>query len=299
VEAPGIPVIMCSAYTERGAQSTLDALAAGAKDYVMKPSSQSDFASALDTLMQQLLPKIAARTGARTGRVGQQREGSRWITSQGQERIKLVVVGVSTGGPSALEFVLPQLPKDFAVPVLVVQHMPKLFTGALAARLDRLCALHVREAYDGAEVRPGTIWLAPGDAHLEVVMCAGSLTTRLHHERPLNSCKPSVDYLFQSAARAVGAGALGLVMTGMGADGLDGARAVKREGGTIFVQDQASSAVWGMPGRVTEAGLADQILPLDLIASGLQERVRGGTCDLGQRSVLSTPLRQEVLHGLL
>ncbi len=150
--------------------------------------------------------------------------------------IEVVVIGLSTGGPSALEHLLPRLPGDFPVPVLIVQHMPKLFTGALAERLDRCCALRVQEAYDDAVVRPGTVWLAPGDAHMEVasrrvmtsdaVLEGGGMRVRLHQREPLNHCKPAVDYLFLSAARVCGAGTLALVMTGMGADGLKGSRAV-------------------------------------------------------------------------
>src|ERR1017187_8836130 len=145
--------------------------------------------------------------------------------------------------------------------------MPKLFTGELAERLDRCCALRVREAYDGAEVKPGTIWLAPGDAHMEGgpagngSAAGGKGSVRravvlLHQQPSLNHCKPSVDYLFSSAARLYGAGTLALVMTGMGSDGLTGARRVHEAGGVVLTQDAATSAVWGMPGRVFQAGIS-------------------------------------------
>jgi len=164
--APTLPVIMCSAHTERGARSTLDALSHGAKDYVMKPGQQKDFAAALDSLMEQLLPKIAAlagwslvRTEPRELTLAEKRDAAlerveaeptaARVQSTGGRLVELVVVGVSTGGPSALEIMLPMLPKDFAVPVLIVQHMPKLFTGALADRLDRICRMPVQEARDG------------------------------------------------------------------------------------------------------------------------------------------------------
>ena len=296
--APEIPVIMCSAYTERGARSTLDALALGAKDYVMKPGSQSDFAAALDLLMQQVLPKIAALT-AGTANASVPLQVSTFRAAAGA-RVELVTVGVSTGGPSALEQMLPRLPADFAVPVMIVQHMPKLFTGALAERLDRLCAVKVREAFDGAVLEPGTVWLAPGDEHMEVArMAGGAGGVRLHRRAPLNSCMPSVDYLFSSAAKAYGAGTLALVLTGMGSDGLDGAMEIKRAGGSVYAQDQASSAVWGMPGRIVEAGLAVAQVPLSGIASVLLDRVQAGR-DVAVRNKSSkVEHRLEVNYGLL
>ena len=305
-EAQTLPVIMCSAYTETGARSTLDALAQGAKDYVTKPGQQRDFAAALDLLMQQLLPKIAAL--ALIGEVGSsdratQSDFVRAQSAPGGEAaaeelqisethpVEVVVIGVSTGGPSALEVVLPLLPPDFAVPVLIVQHMPKLFTAALADRLDRICGLRVRQATDGAAIKPGTIWLAPGDAHMEIgprpgrgSAASGSLI-RLHQDVPLNSCKPSVDYLFRSAARHCGAATLALVMTGMGSDGLEGAALIRQAGGEVLAQDQASSAVWGMPGRVAQAGIASAILPLTALASALRKRV-----NVGRGTILSSLL---------
>ncbi len=295
MENPGLPVIMCSSHTERGARSTLEALARGAADYVMKPSEQRNLAAALQSLAQQLLPKIAALAkGADGGAKVRQRRLCRVRVAVERRRsgraapIEVVVIGLSTGGPSALEQMLPRLPRDFPVPVLIVQHMPKLFTGALAERLDKCCALRVKEAYDSATIVPGTIWLAPGDSHMEVAVRRlgfgpddGSATGRaarvkLHQQEPLNHCRPSVDYLFHSAARLYGAGALALMMTGMGADGLDGARAVHEAGGVVLAQDEATSAVWGMPGRVAEAGIASAMLPLESIAGELKQRVNAG-----------------------
>ena len=338
LEEPGLPVIMCSAYTERGARATLDALAMGAADYVMKPSEQSDFTSALETLANQLLPKIAALAGAGfqalsevRGQTTQQVMAESKLspslsaagsTAVGGAPVEIVVIGVSTGGPSALEVMLPKLAEDFPVPVMIVQHMPKLFTGELAGRLDRICALRVREAYEGAEVLPGTIWLAPGDAHMEVVEAAIGhappggrahiARVHLHQQRSLNHCKPSVDYLFCSAAKLYGAGTLALVMTGMGSDGLNGARCVHEAGGVVLTQNAATSAVWGMPGRVFEAGLAREPLPLTALAGELTRRVNAGRIVRVVRSTAATttmPLqrnenavsapRSEVFHGLL
>jgi two-component system chemotaxis response regulator CheB len=234
------------------------------------------------------------------------------------------VIGVSTGGPTALEAVLPKLAEDFPVPVMIVQHMPKLFTGELAERLNRKCALRVVEASDGEEVKPGTIYLAPGDAHMEVataVLGSGShrrALVKLHQQRALNNCKPSVDYLFISAANLYGAGALALVMTGMGSDGLNGARHVHEAGGVVLAQDEATSAVWGMPGRVFEAGICREPLPLSSLASELTRSVNARRAGYAAREISAmtassvttnaVPRRDEnavdapqyeVIHGLL
>jgi two-component system, chemotaxis family, protein-glutamate methylesterase/glutaminase len=320
IEEPGLPVIMCSAYTEGGARTTLDALALGAADYVMKPSGQSDFATAMEALAGQLLPKIAALAAAGNGRrqaspgggaIWQQAPASsNGATHAGPAAaVEIVVIGVSTGGPSALETMLPQLPGNFPVPVMIVQHMPKLFTGALAQRLDRSCALRVREASDGADLRAGTIWLAPGDAHMEVADRGGGsvdasgrrrargAVVRLHQQRALNHCIPSVDYLFNSAAKMYGAGTLALVMTGMGSDGLTGARRVHEAGGTVLTQDAATSSVWGMPGRVFEAGISRTPLPLPALAGELTKRVyagRSGRLSAVSPALTKTASRREV-----
>jgi two-component system, chemotaxis family, protein-glutamate methylesterase/glutaminase len=313
-ESLDLPVILFSSPTEHGARSTLEALACGASDCVMKPREQRDTAAALTSLSQQLLPRVAAlarswqKSDKGLDKTVQESEQQRpWETSHAA--IEVVVVGLSTGGPSALEEILPQLPSDFPVPMLIVQHMPKMFTEALAQRLDRCCALRVEQAYDGAPLSCGTVWLAPGGSHMEVapikaINCDGDVSVSggrvlLHQQGMLNYCRPSVDYLFHSAARMYGAGTLALVMTGMGADGLSGARAVYACGGVVLAQDRTSSAVWGMPGRVTEAGIASSTLPLSLIAQELTRRVGG--CRKVPASVLTTQTqaRREGVHGLL
>jgi two-component system chemotaxis response regulator CheB len=318
-ENPGLPVIMCSSYTERGARSTLEALTRGASDYVMKPSEQRDLAAALQSLAQQLLPKIAVLAKGRR-RENQDRpaipvqDGGKSDAAEAGPVIEIVVIGLSTGGPSALEHMLPRLPKEFPVPVLIVQHMPKLFTGALAERLDKCCALRVMQAHDNAAMIPGTIWLAPGDSHMEVALrrigfgvdegdsIGRAARVRLHQREPLNHCRPSVDYLFHSAARLYGAGTLALMMTGMGADGLGGARAVHEAGGVVLAQDEATSAVWGMPGRVAEAGIASAVLPLAAIAGELKQRVnenRASRQASGEHAAAAATARREGMHGLL
>jgi len=308
-EGSRVPVIMCSSHTEHGARTTLEALALGATDYVMKPSGQRDLGSAMASLTEQLLPRIAALARCAASRVFSS-SGTRQVHKgkiQGGGLVEVVVIGLSTGGPSALERMLPELPKDLPAPILIVQHMPKLFTGALAERLDKICALRVEEAYEGAEVRPGTVWLAPGDSHMELTMRGGFglgernvPRIRLHRQAPLNHCRPSVDYLFHSAARWYGAATLALMMTGMGSDGLDGARAVYEQGGAVLAQDEATSAVWGMPGRVAEAGIASATLPLEMLAGEVKARVAvgraGGDLLLAQAKVIG--IRREVTNGL-
>ncbi len=323
IQAPKLPVIMCSAHTERVARSTLDALSLGAKDYVMKPGQQKDFAATLDTLMEQLLPKIAALAGLGSARLDSRyrsTEASRFAMSAAEPRmeaeptavrshgtggrlVEIVVIGVSTGGPSALEAMLPLLPKDFAVPVMVVQHMPRLFTGALAERLDRVCRMPVHQARDGARIGPGEVWLAPGDAHMEVVHGVGprragafNPVVKLHQGPPLNSCMPAVDYLFRSAAAMYGAGVLALVMTGMGSDGFEGARSVRAAGGLVLAQDEATSAVWGMPGRVAKGGVATSVVALPGLASALMLRVQEGR---GAKRMAATEAPREVMYGVL
>jgi two-component system chemotaxis response regulator CheB len=185
----------------------------------------------------------------------------------------VLAVGCSTGGPDALTAVLAALPADLPVPVLVVQHMPALFTRLFAARLDTTCALTVREAADGEPVRPGTVLIAPGDHHLELVQRGAVLHTRLQQGPPENFCRPAVDVLFRSVAARYGAGSLGLVLTGMGSDGRAGALALQAAGGRVLAQDAATSVVWGMPGAVVDAGAADAVLPLDEVAGELCRRL--------------------------
>jgi two-component system chemotaxis response regulator CheB len=315
---PSLPVIMCSSHTERGARATLDALARGAADYVMKPAGQRDLESALRSLAEQLLPRIAAFAGERIRMTEPNRPIIPAVSPAAAERgvdrdrasgtaVEVLVIGVSTGGPTALEQLLPRLAVDLPVPALIVQHMPKLFTNVLAERLDRCCKLQVREAYPGALLQPGVLWLAPGDMHMEVAArplgqdrgVTGQV--RLHSQEPLHHCRPAVDYLFLSAARLYGAGTLAVVLTGMGSDGLEGARAVHSRGGAVLAQDEASSVVWGMPGRVAESGIANAVLPLDAMAREINQRVsagRGTRSDLPARPSSIPGTRREGAHGL-
>ncbi len=284
-----MPVIMCSSLTQRGASVTIEALAGGASDYVAKPHGQSGRDAATEALAQDLIPKIHALTGqAQVGfaasglgpglvlgagavRFGPAPAGLPGLKTQAMTGTPAVlVIGVSTGGPAALDVLLPALPGDFSLPVLIVQHMPEVFTGLFAERLNGRCRLRVREGAEGDAVRAGTIYIARGNWHMEVLAAsrAGSGPTLHLSQGPLeNHCRPSADVLFRSATGVYGSGVLGVVLTGMGSDGMLGCRAIREQGGGVLAQDQASSTVWGMPGAVANAGLANRIVPLSAMAA--------------------------------
>lgn len=263
-------VIMCSTLTRRGARITLEALAQGATDYVTKPTAQNGAADAVATLMRDLLPRIKALFPASLGSNLHVGVCSARDTLH-QKPPEVVVIGVSTGGPAALQTLLPLLPVDFPVPIVIVQHMPQLFTALLAERLNRECALTVREAASAIPPVRGTISIARGDWHLEFAKYpfGSGRIFHLSQAAPEHYCRPSVDMLFRSAAQNYGEAVIGVVLTGMGSDGLEGCKSIRSVGGRILVQDRATSAVWGMPGVVAEAGLAHRILPLTAIAAEL------------------------------
>lgn len=269
-----IPVIMCSLLTQRGAAVTIEALSAGASDYVAKPFGQSNLTDAMQALSQDLLPKIHALAGKRQPQPTRQAAMTPAALTPRPHSPSMppavVVIGVSTGGPAALDVVLPQLPARFPLPVLIVQHMPELFTQMLAERLARSCPLRILEASEGSPVSAGTVYIARGNWHMEVraaVCCGHPHTLNLTQAAPENHCRPAVDVLFRTAAAVFGGGVLGVVLTGMGSDGLAGARLIHARGGTLLVQDEATSAVWGMPGAVVRAGLAQRVLPLQSVAA--------------------------------
>jgi two-component system chemotaxis response regulator CheB len=191
-------------------------------------------------------------------------------------RPNVLVIGVSTGGPTALGAILPALPANFPLPVLLVQHMPPLFTRLLAERLNATCQLTVEEASQGQAVEVGKILIAPGDFHMKVSSSAGGVRVCLDQSPRQNSCRPAVDVLFASVAELYGGAVLAVILTGMGRDGLHGVEVLRTRGASILVQDEASSVVWGMPGAVTNAGLADRVLPLSEIVPEIL-RITGKT----------------------
>jgi two-component system chemotaxis response regulator CheB len=317
---PRLPVIMFSTLTAAGATATLDALSAGASDYVTKPANVGSIAESIRSVREQIIPRIhalCARPGLRRpmgtpigapppGRPGGVATGPRHpaptigrppVTPPGAPPaappagagagapartalragpVDVVAIGCSTGGPDALSKVVRALPANLSVPVVVVQHMPPVFTKMFADRLDRTAGLTVVEATSDMPVRAGTVYIAPGDFHLEVTRRGTDVLTKLQSGPPENFCRPAVDVLFRSVAKTYGGATLAIILTGMGQDGKRGCEQLKAAGAEIVAQDEATSVVWGMPGAVATAGLANAVLPLDDIAHHLITRVAGG-----------------------
>lgn len=301
---PRLPVIMFSTLTSRGALETLDALAAGASDYVTKPANVGSVTEAQNRIREQLIPKIKALCGVRptmatqgAGRLAAVGVNGAGAASHGPAAMPgrvtpavsrgpaappdALAIGVSTGGPNALAELLPKLPGNLSVPVFIVQHMPPMFTRMLAERLNGQCELEVVEATAGMVVRPGVIYIAPGDHHLTIERRGTQVVTALNQDPPENSCRPAVDVMFRSVAAVYGERLLGVVLTGMGQDGLRGSEEICRRNGRVLAQDQASSVVWGMPGFVAQAGLAEAVLPLGEIAGEITRRCSAGALRRG------------------
>lgn len=275
-----LPVVMFSTLTERSASATLDALAAGANDYVCKPANVGSVPEAMAAIREQLVPKIKALVPRRgvapaPGVAPLARPAGRPLAGGGAPapaptgRIDVLAIGSSTGGPDALAAVVPALPASLAVPVVITQHMPPVFTRLFAQRLDAKSALRVKEAEEGDPVVPGTVLIAPGGLHLEVVRRGPSVVAHLTEAPPENFCRPAVDVMLRSVVATYGANVLSVVLTGMGSDGARGCEVVRQAGGEVVAQDEATSVVWGMPGAVTQGGHAHRVLPLPGIASDI------------------------------
>lgn len=271
---PKLPVLMFSSLTERGSKATLDSLLAGANDYVAKPTAQTADEVAA-RIRDEVIMKIKALVprGVPAARSAPAAPPRPPLPTR-REPIRGIVIAVSTGGPTALAEVLPALAASIHVPVLIVQHMPAFFTAQLAERLAKLCNATVREAQAGQEIRSDDILLAPGGRHFAIASDGGTLRARLTDDPPENSCRPAADVLFRSAASVWGGGTLAIVLTGMGRDGLQGSRQIVEAGGTVIAQDEFTSVVWGMPGEVVRAGLADAILPLSQIGVEVALRLK-------------------------
>lgn len=273
---PGVDVIMVSNLTQRGARVTVDALFLGAADYVTKATRTVSPEAARAHLREQLIPKIRALFLGRMGGTAPPRN-AQYPAQSGvagrAAKVGIVAIGASTGGPNALAEVLGKIPKGFLAPVVIVQHMPKNFTAFLAERLNTRSSLTVREAQDGDILTPGNAWIAPGDLHIKLRRNGGRFQIATDDGPLVNSCRPSVDVLFQSVATCFGSSTLAVVLTGMGQDGLNGCRAIAAAGGRIVVQDQDTSVVWGMPGNVANDGLAETVLPCPKIGAEIVRRV--------------------------
>lgn len=273
---PKLPVIMCSSLTSRGATATIECLSFGASDYVTKPERVSNLDMGIQVLKDTLITKVLALCTKGNGASRSVKTAPHTGTAYAQPTagsIDIVAIGCSTGGPKALAEILPFLPADFPLPVVIVQHMPAEFTRALSERLTGICQLPVYEACEGAELAPATMWIARGDYHMTVVRQGTRVMLSTPQTDPENFCRPAVDVLFRSLADVYGGRVLAAVLTGMGQDGLRGCTRLAELGAQVIVQDEASSVVWGMPGFVARAGLAQAILPLNQIASEISLRV--------------------------
>jgi two-component system, chemotaxis family, protein-glutamate methylesterase/glutaminase len=275
---PQLPVIVFSASTRKGAGATLEALWLGANDCVAKPRSR-DAAVAMEQVRRELVPRVRGICGP----VGASLRGAAVPLSSPPDpsrppqpkhaAVEVVVVGASTGGPRALATFFQSLPAALPVPILVVQHMPAFFTRHLADGLRARSGYAIDEARDGLRLEPGRAWLAPGDHHMRAQRSSGAVRLVLDQGPPMNGCRPSLDPLLASVVAEYGAGALAVILTGMGQDGLKGCQELRAAGGAILAQDKETSAVWGMPGAVTRAGIVDAVLPPAMLAEEVARRV--------------------------
>ncbi len=278
-----MPVVMVSSLTDRGAEVTLDALSLGAVDYLPKP--KLDVAVKLCEYREELIEKVrtAARAKLRPARAPGDTLPLRTLQSATaivprlapldiRSAERLIAVGASTGGTEAIRELLMGMPPD-CPGIVIAQHIPKVFSGPFAQRLDRTCPVRVSEAEDGEDIRPGHAYIAPGDQHLMVVRKAGRWICRLDDGPAVNRHRPSVDVLFRSVAQQAGHNAIGVLLTGMGKDGALGLKEIQQAGGATFAQDEATSVVWGMPGEAVEIGAADDVLPLGRLAARVMECV--------------------------
>jgi len=276
------PIIVMSAFATRGAELTMQALELGAVDFIPKPSSS--LSGGIGDISRELVEKVKNACTVTVRRLEiieeQKCESER---KAGRVRrfdvssvldYEILAMGTSTGGPVALKTVLSRLPRDFPVGIVVVQHMPPVFTKAFAQRLDSLCAIDVAEASDGDLIRPGLALIAPGDYHMTVTRYNTQPKVLLHGWNPVSGHRPSVDVLMHSVAREYGPRAVGVIMTGMGKDGAEGLAELKKRGGRVIAQDRASSVIYGMNGEVVRSGTAHEVVSLIDIADRLMDHLR-------------------------
>jgi two-component system chemotaxis response regulator CheB len=294
--APNVGAIVLSTLTQKGGDMTMKALDLGAFDFIPKPETKSMEQSKAEVkkAIAPMLKAFARRKDVsnilkgkygpdgldtkQTPAIQSQSIAERMAAVQNANRSKseIVGIGISTGGPNALAQMLPKLPADLNVPVLVVQHMPPVFTQSLAKSLDVRCPLVVKEAEDGEPIEPNKVLIAPGGKQMKVVAGLDGTTriVRVNDDPPENSCKPSVDYLFRSIAHHYVGRATGVIMTGMGSDGKKGLGLMKKNGAAVIAQDEASCVVYGMPKEAIDSHIVDVIVPLDQIAEAIAGTVR-------------------------
>lgn len=306
-----VPVIMFGSFPAANESLKREALAAGATECAPKPTGVGHIDTVIAFLRSEVVSKIfvlglrfkkqaanssdssglevfpqkppasepKARERAVSAPASVTSEFHKPIVTKNNGRgnaVHVLAIGASTGGPNALVDVISQLPRNIGIPILIVQHMPPMFTQLLAERLDRSSSLTAREGFDGAILRPGEIWVAPGDFHMTVVRKGNNVVLSTNQNTPENSCRPAVDVLFRSVAEVYGGNSLAVVLTGMGRDGTAGCRALSNCGAGVLAQDEASSVVWGMPRSVVEAGFADSMLSLRDIPPAIMARIHNG-----------------------
>ena len=266
-----VPVIVVSSHSTEGASITLRALGLGAFDFVAKPQDSSQMAETA----RELIAKIKAAACGKIVRPGSLSTASARLERHSHPKAlagptRTVAIGISTGGPQALEFLLPQLPPDFPGSILVVQHMPENFTDMFARRLDELCSLQVKLAHSGDTLQSGRVLVCPGNRHMKVKRLPIGDVVVLNDDERVNGHRPSVDVLFHSVAEQFGPLGIGVIMTGMGDDGAQGLGAIKKAGGMTIAQSEESCVVYGMPKVAVERGFAKRVVALDVLPSTLQ-----------------------------
>lgn len=280
---PKLPVVMFSSLTERAAATTLEALARGATDYFAKPSGSAGLTGSMKAVREGLLPRLKSLVFPGKGAAAHKPPPQ---LTTARIRVDMLAIGASTGGPNAVADMLARLPK-LPIPAVITQHMPVLFTRMFAERLAASTPHRVREARHGDALEPGLMLIAPGDYHMTLYRDGAITRVKLDQGPPENSCRPAVDPMFRSVAELYGAHTLAVVLTGMGQDGLRGCEQVRTVGGQILAQDEASSVVWGMPGFVVRANLADAVGPPETLAMLIKNRITFGR----------SPQKNEAFHG--
>ncbi|MEM9644387.1 MAG: chemotaxis response regulator protein-glutamate methylesterase [Planctomycetota bacterium] len=281
LKADNLPtnILMVSSFTRRGADSTTKALSLGAFDFILKPDFD-DAKKNKEDLKRQIGQRVKALSRRNPGSLAAKSPVRKGVAAPAsvskpaprRGRVsppEAIVVGISTGGPQALRKMISKLPADLPVPVVIVQHMPAMFTSSMARDLDGFSALQVVEAEDRMPIQAGSVYIAPGGKQMRISGFPGALRAEVTDDPPERSCKPSVDYMFRSADKVLGPKLLGLIMTGMGDDGLEGCRLLRKSGATVWAQDEASSTVYGMPRQIVDNGLADEVLPLSQISNSI------------------------------
>jgi two-component system, chemotaxis family, protein-glutamate methylesterase/glutaminase len=299
-EGYDVGAIVLSTLTHKGGELTMQALELGAFDFITKPETSSieESKKQIKNVLSSMLKAFSRRQeiknilGRKLSFVSSLQENKTRVTSSGivrrmssianskKKTAEIIGIGVSTGGPKALSQMMPHLPADINVPILIVQHMPPIFTQSLARSLNSKCAIEVKEAADGEIIRPNVAFIAPGGKQMKVVagMDGKERIIRITDDPPENSCKPSVDYLFRSIAQHYVGRSAGVIMTGMGSDGSIGLELMKRNGATVIAQDESTCIVYGMPKKAIESGIVDIVAPLDQIAPEICQLVKGAPC---------------------